>query len=602
MRAAHLVCLSVAILAAPTCFAQLGAPSVSSVVNSASYYDHLAQGSIFTVFGYSLGPADLLSADVFPLPSELGGTSIKVTSGSSSLSCPMVYTSYAQLAAILPSNTPLGDATLTVTYKGATGTSSPAHIIVVASSVGLYSVASSGLGPGIITSSDFALKPLDRPARPGEVLIAWGTGLGAIDGNDAMPPPSGKQFANVEVFVGNSPATVVAAGRSGCCAGLDQIAFEVPNATFGCLVPVTVRTGGATVSNFVSVPISARGEACSNTAPGFPASLLNRAIAGDPLKLGLIAIGPVRLLEFLGFSFSQGAQDQLSALLHGPVAEADIKRLIQAYRSRQMRTLQQILAKYGVTPRHIDHKLVRAVHALAGLDVQGAGAAFGTLSSLSDFGPQFAFSVPPAGTCTLTREMQAPRFEAESRSLDAGAALSFNGPSGPRAMQRKSSAYEVSLGGGFPEAIVPSGSYSVAGSGGTGVGPFTATLNISDTLTWTNKSSISSIDRRQPVTVTWTGGPSPGFVLIGALVLDANSNSGVLKPNDLDAAVVCVEDSRKGSFTVPSFALSALPTADAGSGYLIVMPHPFSNPVQIPGLDLAYFMNGSADYKPMEFR
>jgi hypothetical protein len=66
--------------------------------------------------------------------------------------------------------------------------------------------------------------------------------------------------------------------------------------------------------------------------------------------------------------------------------------------------------------------------------------------------------------------------------------------------------------------------------------------------------------------------------------------------------LLCTESSDRGSFTIPDFALSALPAADASAAFLFVAPHPFSNPVTIPGLDFAYFVNMSSDYEAVEFR
>jgi hypothetical protein len=117
------------------------------------------------------------------------------------------------------------------------------------------------LEAGIITGLDYVTKTMAQPAKVGETVIAWATGLGPIAGNDAVVAPS-PLFTNVEVLVGNQPATVVAAGRSGCCAGLDQIAFTVPSAPLGCYVPVSIRVAGGpvnaggSVSNFVTLPLS----------------------------------------------------------------------------------------------------------------------------------------------------------------------------------------------------------------------------------------------------------------------------------------------------------------------------------------------------------
>jgi uncharacterized protein (TIGR03437 family) len=265
-------------------------PFVNSVVNSASYSGHpIAEGSIFTVFGFSLGPSQIIHAGSYPLPFQLGGTSIDVTAGGRTFNCPMIYSSDVQGAAILPSNTPAGDAILTVTYQGRI--SPPRAIKIASNGFGIFSIAGSGAGPGVITGVDYAPKTFDRPAKSGEVLIAWGTGLGPIDGNDALAPGTTKQFANIEVFVGNVAASITYAGRSGCCAGLDQIAFQVPDTALGCFVPVAVRAGGVNVSNFVSLPISSSGASCSNAAPGVPAALLSKALAGEKLKLAEMAIG-----------------------------------------------------------------------------------------------------------------------------------------------------------------------------------------------------------------------------------------------------------------------------------------------------------------------
>src|SRR5947208_358855 len=94
------------IAAAPTCFAQTGA-FVYSVVNSASNREGpIAQGSIFTVRGFSLGPNQPVEAKPDSPPLELGGTSIKVVVGGNTFNCPMISASFDRATAILPSNTP----------------------------------------------------------------------------------------------------------------------------------------------------------------------------------------------------------------------------------------------------------------------------------------------------------------------------------------------------------------------------------------------------------------------------------------------------------------------------------------------------------------
>ncbi|MBI2819546.1 MAG: hypothetical protein HYX73_06170, partial [Acidobacteria bacterium] len=109
----------------------------------------IAQGSIFIVFGSNLGPASLVSVSSFPLPTSQGlaGTSTRVTVGSTTVNAIILYTSAGQVAAVLPSSTPLGNGTVTITFNGQT--SAPAPITVVRSSFGIFSLNQAGSGPGI---------------------------------------------------------------------------------------------------------------------------------------------------------------------------------------------------------------------------------------------------------------------------------------------------------------------------------------------------------------------------------------------------------------------------------------------------------------------
>jgi hypothetical protein len=285
--------------------------------------------------------------------------------------------------------------------------------------------------------------------------------------------------------------------------------------------------------------------------------------------------------------------EQLSALLKTPVAEADVKRFIQAYRANQTGTLKQILSKYGIKTNQLNRQLLQNLRAAISLDQQGIAAAFGTFGRLPDFLTQFGGNIASAGTCMVSTGAPFPMSKAQGSSLDAGAVLTFNGPSTQKTMPRISKGqYQVSLGAGFPMTTVPSGVYTVTGTGGADVGPFTALLNITDSLVWTNKDSIGTIDRTRPLTLTWSGAAAPGYVLIGGF----SHNSG-------DAALfTCVEDGRKGTFTIPSFVLSALPPTVSASANLFIAQHPFSNAIPIPGFDLAFFANGSSDYKPVALR
>jgi uncharacterized protein (TIGR03437 family) len=586
-----LVCLLIArgillLLPGQPCIAQ-SQPYVYSITNSASYAPAaIAQGSIFVAFGVNLGPSALVKAGSYPLGTQLAGTSAIVNVGGIAAQCRMVYTSAAQIAAILPSDTAVGGGTFTVTYNGQA--TFPIFVQVVKSAAGVFTVSSTGIGPGIVTGADYVLKTLSKPAKTGEIVIVWLTGLGPLIGGDAAPLV-GAQFPDTEVFVGDRAAKVLYAGRSGCCAGLDQIAFEVPAGPRSCFVPVSIRTPGGS-SNFVTLPISESGESCSNPTPGIPVGLLTRAANGEQLTVGLIGIGPVAVLQGAGFSFSQGIAEQLSQILHTAVPEADVSSLMRAYRNNNMAAARKIMGKYSDQAKKLDPRARHLLRAAISQDQQGAAATFGRSSGAVAVAPQIAADFPAVGTCLVLHSLPMDATF-KSRPLDAGSTLTLDSPEGRKTLSRVSSGqYQALLGaGGTPAQTVP-GFYSITGTGGQDIGSFTATLSVTNSLVWTNKSTITEVDRSSPLTITWSGGAVPGYVLV----------AGTASSPSASALFTCVEETRKGTFTIPQFVLSALPNTVKGT--IFITPHPLANPITIPGLDLAFMADGSSDSRTVTFR
>ncbi len=208
-----------------------------------------------------------------------------VSSGGVQIPAILLYAQNYQINAILPSTTPAGSATLTVTYDGQT--SAPASFEVAQSAFGIYTFNSSGSGQAIATSADYIPNTIARTFNPGEVAILWGTGLGPINGDDTQVPPSGNLPGDIKVHVGNSLAAISYQGRSGCCAGLDQIAFTIPPDVQGCYVPVAVEAGGA-VSNVATIAVSTSGQTCSDSVMG--QELVNKLAAGETVNFGYVRL------------------------------------------------------------------------------------------------------------------------------------------------------------------------------------------------------------------------------------------------------------------------------------------------------------------------
>lgn len=574
-----------AALVSPILRAQSGPPSfVRSANNSADYSTTIAQGSLFVVFGDNLGPATLVQVTAFPLPNVLSGTSVTVTSGTTTLNCPMVYTSSSQVATILPSNTPVGTATITVAYNGQMAAEgfSAAQVTVAATSVGLYTLTSSGLGAGSLTDLHGTLLNFANSAKPGDDVYLYGTGLGPISTPDNVLPPSFPNFPNVQVFVGGQSASIVYGGRSGCCSGVDQFVFTVPAVSNGCNVPVTVVSGGV-ASNPVTMPVNASGGPCSDSGPTLPTSVLTKAAAGQPVRVGIVSIGPTAIA---GVGSDAGAvAARLSAALHVPVPEADAARLIRAYQTRNSRAIRMAMAKYASRWKALDAKTKASLIAQISLTQEGAFGEFGSLSSESATAMVTGAQFPPAGECVMLPNSVPYGLGSIGAGLDAGASLALSGAADSLTLKQTSHGqYQAAFGASAAGPNVPLGAYTISGSGGKDIGAFSATITIASHLAISNKSSLASVDPTQPLTVTWTGGMAGNYVLIGG--------GSTTPPHGYFA---CAADGGQGTFTIPSYILSAIPATTTANGIIFVSPNPLSNQITIPGVDLAYFADASND-------
>ena len=208
-------------------------PTIAAVENAASNIDprmpngSIAQGAIFVVYGQSLGPVNAVTAPAAFQSTTLNNTSVAITVGDTTVNAPMYNSSASQVAALLPSSTPTGTGTVTVTYNGQASAKTP--ITIVANNLAIFTVDSAGTGPAIVTYPDYSLVSSYKAAHcggpntacgasnPGDTLILWGTGLGAISGKDTSGTGLGVNMPNIPltVWLGGLQAHVTYQGRSG---------------------------------------------------------------------------------------------------------------------------------------------------------------------------------------------------------------------------------------------------------------------------------------------------------------------------------------------------------------------------------------------------
>jgi uncharacterized protein (TIGR03437 family) len=270
------------------------APNIAGVYNAASWVvphqtnSAIAEGSIFTVTGTGLGPATIQHANSYPLPTTegLGGTTIQVTVNGVAKSCVMLYSLVTQVAGILPSATPAGTGTLTLSYQGE---QSSIAIQVLAANFGTFALNENGTGPGVFTDGSNNPITYIHPAHPGQELVLWGTGLGPITTDDADPPAQVDLHSGVQVVVNNQPAAVVYGGR-GSSAGVDQINFVIPAGITGCKASVAVMVKGVT-GNITSIAVAPEGQAtCGDPVGPLTAANMEKAAATGSLSLGGVVV------------------------------------------------------------------------------------------------------------------------------------------------------------------------------------------------------------------------------------------------------------------------------------------------------------------------
>ncbi len=522
------------------------APTITAVQDAASYTSGVAQGSIFVVKGTNMSASGLTQFS-FPLPTaSSGGVKITFTptAGGAGTDAYLVYLynqgGVNQLAGVLPSTVAAGNYNVTVTNGTA---SAPFPAQVVARKIGLITADSSGSGLAVIQNfiSQSQLD-IDRftvfasggftfsPSRPGQVLIAWATGMGPVAGGDNTASPGfdfTKNGVNVQVIVGGVSITPLYAGRAPGLAGADQINFTLPaNVPTGCTVSFQVSVNGA-LSNPTFIAIAPNATATACVAPGFTTTQLQNFDQGGKYTVGV-------------FSLSQISETVASTAVKLNTASG-------------------------------------AFSQITGFQLTSGAAA----QTSAIFNPGSCQVLTPTITQSGT-----PVTVATVTNLDAGA-VTLNGPPGSNItnLQFKqdpaSNAYTLPLASeGLPTipgvtggvGTIVAGTYTVTGAGGKDVGKFSASVTVGSPLTVTG-GLPTSVTRSAGMTLNWTGGlPTDLVEIVGSSSTTTGTGANLTTTT---AEFVCITTAGPGTFTVPASILNQLPAATlsangTGGGFLFL--------------------------------
>ena len=229
-----LASLVLAILLGATSSSQATAPAYSAagVVNSATYSaDGLAPNAIASIFGTGLSytTTAVASDNIINnmLPTELASVRVYVNYQGA----PLYYVSPTQINFLIPSSILSGEMDLFVARQGTAGPH--VKITVHDAGPGLFQWE-----PGMIASThaDGSIITSDHPAKAGEVVVLYGTGLGRTDpevisGQISMVPAEIQQLSELQVMVAGAvldSTSVQYAGVTPGSPGLYQVNLRLP--------------------------------------------------------------------------------------------------------------------------------------------------------------------------------------------------------------------------------------------------------------------------------------------------------------------------------------------------------------------------------------
>jgi uncharacterized protein (TIGR03437 family) len=224
--------------------------SANGILNAASYAaGGVAPGEMITIFGSGLGPATLAPMQTDArgyVSTSLGGTQVLFDG----TPAPLIYSLAGQVSAIVPYETFGKNSTeVQVVYQGQP--SSTVSVPVVTAVPGVFTLDSSGSGPGAIVNQDGTVNTATNPASAGSIVMIFATGEGqtnpdGVDGKpDGFPAPTPIAQPVTATIGGVNAEVQYAGGVTGLVAGFLQVNVRIPSSVAASsAVPVIFSIAG----------------------------------------------------------------------------------------------------------------------------------------------------------------------------------------------------------------------------------------------------------------------------------------------------------------------------------------------------------------------
>ena len=229
----------------------------SGVVNGGSFLPGpVAPGELVTLIGSGIGPASTQYPNGSPSNTALGGTSVLFDG----TAAPLLYAATNQINAIVPYGV-FGETATQVTVTAHGDTIAGVALVVAATAPAIFTLKSTGVGPGAILNQDSSVNSPSNPAAKGSVISIFATGAGQTNPPGVDGQVAGTVLATprlpVNVQIGGLDSKVQYAGVApGLVSGVLQVNAVAPNgAPSGPSVPILITVGSATSQAGVTVAI-----------------------------------------------------------------------------------------------------------------------------------------------------------------------------------------------------------------------------------------------------------------------------------------------------------------------------------------------------------
>ena len=192
--------------------------------SSAPFTAGVSRGELISLYGANIGPDTLQVASTVPFPTTLAGVQVLINN----TPAPLYFVSSTQIAAIVPYGITAPVAQFQVVYNQTS--SNVVTEFVNATTPGVLTIPSGGLGHAAAEHSDGSLVTPSHPAQIGETIAVYVAGLGDTFPSvvEGTPGISSATSNTITAFVGGLSAPVQYAGLAPGLVGLYQVNVQIP--------------------------------------------------------------------------------------------------------------------------------------------------------------------------------------------------------------------------------------------------------------------------------------------------------------------------------------------------------------------------------------